>query len=121
MYSIQVTVGMALIPFLRTHCLMYNYEFVSFLLSIDNWRKLMADQTQVDLLKAGVAGWNAWREANPKAKVDLTGADLRKANLTGANLSGADLFLSNLTGANLRNANLTEAHLRGAKLRGAFG
>jgi len=44
----------------------------------------MADQTQVDRLKAGFEGWNAWREANPEAKVDLSRADLYGVNLTGA-------------------------------------
>jgi hypothetical protein len=34
----------------------------------------MADQTQLDLLKAGVEGWNVWREANPEVGVDLSGA-----------------------------------------------
>ena len=44
-------------------------------------------------------------------KCDLSGADLKWANLRGANLSGADL-----RGANLRETNLSEADLSGANL-----
>ena len=47
-------------------------------------------------------------------------ADLSEANLRGANLSGADLSEANLRGANLRGANLSEANLRGANLIGAL-
>jgi len=50
---------------------------------------------------------------------DLSGADLRRANLSGANLSGADLRRANLRGANLSDANLSGADLSGADLRRA--
>ena len=50
---------------------------------------------------------------------NLRGADLRWANLNGANLYGADLRWANLYGANLRGADLRWANLRGADLRGA--
>ena len=66
----------------------------------------MADQTQLDLLKAGVEGWNAWREANLEVEVDLGDADLRDANLSRANLSRANLSRAILSDANLRYANL---------------
>ena len=49
-------------------------------------------------------------------KANLSGADLRKANLRGANLSGADLSWANLRGANLSGATLSEADFRGANL-----
>jgi uncharacterized protein YjbI with pentapeptide repeats len=48
---------------------------------------------------------------------NLTGADLTDANLTDANLAGADLTGADLTGAGLRDANLTGADLTGAGLR----
>ena len=61
---------------------------------------------------------------------DLSDADLRRANLSGADLRGADLkwadlkeaYLSgvDLKGANLREADLEEAYLEGADLRGAY-
>jgi len=57
--------------------------------------------------------------------LDLSGArvrrtDLSKANLTGANLSNADLTGANLRGANLANATLKGTILRGADLRDAI-
>ena len=60
---------------------------------------------------------------------DLSGADLRDADLRGADLSGANLRDANLhyaylrdadlRGANLHYADLRDAYLRGADLRGA--
>ena len=50
---------------------------------------------------------------------DLSGADLRRANLSDANLSGADLSDADLSGADLRRANLSDANLSGADLRRA--
>ena len=50
---------------------------------------------------------------------DLSGATLRCANLRGANLSDANLSGANLSGADLSGANLRGANLSGADLRGA--
>ena len=36
----------------------------------------MADRKQLKILKQGVEVWNAWREENPDAKIDLCGAEL---------------------------------------------
>jgi len=49
----------------------------------------------------------------------LRGADLSGANLRGADLSSADLSGANLSGANLRSADLSGANLSGADLRSA--
>ena len=49
-------------------------------------------------------------------RANLTRADLRGADLTEANLTGADLTRANLYGADLREANLTGANLTGADL-----
>ena len=46
----------------------------------------------------------------------LTGANLEDASLTGASLCGANLANANLTGANLCGANLANANLEGASL-----
>ena len=62
--------------------------------------------------RADLSGANL-READLR-RADLSGADLREANLRGADLSEADL-----SGANLRGADLSEADLSGANLRGA--
>ena len=55
---------------------------------------------------------------------DLRGANLSRANLLGtnlavANLSGANLFRADLNGVNLNGVNLSEAKLRGTNLNGA--
>jgi uncharacterized protein YjbI with pentapeptide repeats len=50
---------------------------------------------------------------------DLSYADLRGAELYGANLRDADLSYADLSGANLRDADLSGAELYGANLRDA--
>jgi len=50
------------------------------------------------------------------AKADLYEADLSQVNLSGADLSGADLCSSDLSHANLSGADLTNAHLAYANL-----
>jgi uncharacterized protein YjbI with pentapeptide repeats len=54
-----------------------------------------------------------------ESDADLSDADLRGANLSGADLRDADLSGANLSGANLRGADLSGADLNGANLRGA--
>ena len=49
----------------------------------------------------------------------LSDANLRYADLSGANLRGADLSYADLSGANLRYADLSGADLCGADMRGA--
>ena len=72
----------------------------------------MANQEQLEILKQGVKAWNKWREQEPETEVDLSGANLGKANLGGVYLGGA----------NLSRAHLNEAYLVGAKLsRSNFG
>ena len=51
-----------------------------------------------------------------KARADLYGANLSRANLYGADLYGANLSRANLYGANLSRANLSRADLYGADL-----
>lgn len=88
-------------------------------------------------LKAGVAAWNKWREANPAIEPDLIDVDLRGIDLgctddsdletensyeqfeNVVNLQGAVLFGAKLNGANLRRANLNRAKLADADLSGA--
>jgi uncharacterized protein YjbI with pentapeptide repeats len=78
----------------------------------------MANDEHVAMLKQGVAAWNAWRDENRNVlHPKLYGADLPRANLTGANLTGADLTKANLNGADLTGANLTNAVLRWANLQ----
>jgi uncharacterized protein YjbI with pentapeptide repeats len=51
--------------------------------------------------------------------LDLSGAKVRRTNLSHANLTRANLSYADLTGANLSGANLTGAILKGTILRGA--
>ena len=83
----------------------------------------MANKDHLDLLSTDVDAWNTWRQANPKIKPDLSGADLSRAELALANLSGAllkeaHLVMADLRGADLRHADLTQANLVGARLLG---
>ena len=70
--------------------------------------------------------WNSARAAGvlPREWLNLSGADLRGADLLGADLHGAylldaDLHCADLRGADLREADLRGAYLSGADLRGA--
>jgi len=80
----------------------------------------MADQQQLDVLRQGVTALNIWREQHRGIHLNLSGADLRAAHLSGANLSHANLITADLRGADLRAANLNEALLSGANLSGAY-
>ena len=85
----------------------------------------MANEEHLRILKQGVEAWNQWREENPGilwpelSGADLREADLREAWLTQADLSGADLIEADLREAWLNGADLSWAALRGADLRGA--
>ena len=83
----------------------------------------MANPEHLDLLRRGVAVWNA-RRAEKFFRPNFIRANLRRANLNGANLvkaylTRADLAGANLAGANLNEANLNEANLSQANLNGA--
>jgi len=81
----------------------------------------MANQEQIAILKQGAVAWNRWREQNPDINIDLSQADLYKADLSKTNfleadLSGADLRRTNLCMANLSHANLTRTNFYRADL-----
>src|SRR5262245_52185552 len=89
----------------------------------------MANEEQLEILKAGASAWNEWRQENPLTVVDFKGAnlidaglsaplyssnggfDLSNADLTGADLSGASLWRANLNRARLKHTNLCRAML----------
>ncbi len=81
-----------------------------------------ADLTGVNLRKADLTGADLTESNLGGANLggaDLTGANLRLANLTGADLTGANLRLANLRLADLTGADLTGAELTGSNLTGA--
>jgi uncharacterized protein YjbI with pentapeptide repeats len=84
----------------------------------------VADDDHIFQLRQGAASWNTWRDEAGVEFPDLSGADLREANLSEAmlikaNLSGAMLIKADLSGAMLIKADLSGANLSGANLSGA--
>ena len=69
----------------------------------------MADNRLVELLLRSVAEFNALRKAQPTKAIDLTGARLVGADLSGANLRGTDLAGSDLSWAVLKGTDLRES------------
>ena len=76
--------------------------------------KARADLYGANLSRADLPGADLYGANLPGA--DLYGADLSRANLSGADLYGADLSRANLTRADLSGANLPRANLYGANL-----
>jgi hypothetical protein len=86
---------------------------------------MAAQSEHLAKLQEGVESWNQWRNQNPEIRPELSRADLRAANLTGADLRNAYLNNADLRGANLddadfRNACLRDANLSGTQLGGAI-
>jgi len=74
----------------------------------------MANPEHVALVRKGKEAIAEWRRANPWKRLDLSGADLRRAWL-----AGADLRRTKLSGANLSSADLSGSFLRSVELFGA--
>jgi hypothetical protein len=69
----------------------------------------MADAKQLRLLLQGPSAWNQWREKHGGVKIDLSGANLREKDLSGAKFFAADLSEADLSEASLSGANLSGA------------
>ena len=82
-------------------------------------RFIVVNKEHFSLLKQGMEDWNKWRRQNTQIRLDLCGANLKKADLHGANLRVANLQDANLERADLREANLSVANLRNANLEDA--
>ena len=81
----------------------------------------MANKEHIEVVLQGAESIDEWREKNPGVRLDLSGANLRRASLEHANLSDAILTQANLEWADLRwadlmNSDLTEALLSRADL-----
>ena len=79
----------------------------------------MANPEHVAVVKQGVEAILQWLFQNPKASLDLSGADLREASLQGALLERAILKDALLEGADLQQTSFVGADLRGARLNAA--
>jgi uncharacterized protein YjbI with pentapeptide repeats len=86
--------------------------------------RVLAKPEHIEIIKQGVATWNAWRVENPTIDPDLAGArlgglDLSNVDLRKAYLRGVDLSESKLTNAKLSDADLVFSVARDADLRNA--
>src|SRR5919112_913956 len=69
-----------------------------------------------EAMSGATATWNSWRGWDLSSEPNLTGADLRRADLPRAKLSGAELSEADLTEANLAGADLVRPNLARAEL-----
>lgn len=69
----------------------------------------MAYQVHLALLRQGVYVWNRHKQEGIDIPIDLSGANLKGADLSGAYLQGANLSRANLSGALFELANLSRA------------
>jgi TIR domain/Pentapeptide repeats (8 copies) len=76
----------------------------------------MANPEHVALVRQGADAIAEWRQRQPGARLDLSGADLRGMDLRHADLGFADLEAADLSQADLRAANLAGAKLIEADL-----
>jgi uncharacterized protein YjbI with pentapeptide repeats len=79
----------------------------------------MADEEHLAILRQGVQAWNAWRQANPGLRPDLSGANLDRADLSQAKLHWTNLYGASLQGTVLNDADLIRAELTAANASGA--
>lgn len=84
----------------------------------------MANPEHLAILKQGVEVWNKWFEKNRNIQPDLSGIDLRRAQLKEiklwqANLEDTDFYEANLIGSYLIGANLAYTDFQQAELRRA--
>lgn len=66
----------------------------------------MANPEHLDILEQGVEAWNRWLGDNPNVLPDLSGANLRDANLSGAILIGVNLWRAELANADFKLAHI---------------
>lgn len=76
----------------------------------------MAHKDHINIVLHGPEAVASWRAKNPKAVLDLRGAELRRADFVHANLNRADLREADLQWADFRWADLITANLAGANV-----
>jgi len=80
----------------------------------------MANPEHLETLRKGVVPWNTWRQSNPNIKPVLEDADLSGENLRYANLESTNLHRARLRKVDLRSATLTDANLEEVDLQRAY-
>ncbi len=95
----------------------------------------MANEDHVNIVFKGAEAIAAWRSGRPRARLDLSGAALRRVDLVRANLNGmisrrtnfewadcrwTDAVGADFSGSNLARADFHKSDLRGASFRGAI-
>ena len=109
-----------------------NLELLKSRTGTSGWRETMEGETQTikitterafQMLRGGEAGIRAWNQFRAMENyipslegVDLSGQDLRKANLSGANLKNSKFVKAMLGVVNFSNSNLTECDFKGTDL-----
>ena len=78
----------------------------------------MASEKHLEILRAGKAAWNDWRQSNSHIRPDLRDAPLHSLDLRGFNFRGADFGGTRLTDADLEDASLQGAVLGSTRLVG---
>jgi len=76
----------------------------------------VADKNHLEIAKAGAKAIAEWRKSHPDERLELSGADLRRARLEHSDLRGADFSGSDLQWADLRWADLMNCDLSSANL-----
>jgi len=119
-------------------------KLVSKITVVNNWCKACKfsdlplsayDSSFEHVLNKDAATWNAWREQNKDAYIDLSYSDLSNRDFCGFNFSLANFRGSNLSGTKLTNTDLSyalvvhtqldevclkDANLQGVNLKTAF-
>lgn len=79
-----------------------------------------ANKHHFELIQQGAKAWNRWREKSGEKTPDLSGANLKNADLRNVDFSWVNLMEANLRESNLSWANFTRANLRKANVRRAI-
>lgn len=79
---------------------------------IDRLRQMIRKQKLLELLNQGVDAWNLWRKRNPDLRLNLYGAQLEGAQLSGINFRHVVLNRANLRKAELHGADFRSSALQ---------
>ena len=90
----------------------YDCEGNSFKLTVLCALKAKVSLSGADMRNANMSGANM-------RNADMNGADMNGANMSYADMNGANMSYANMSYANMRNANMSGADMNGANMSGA--